>query len=582
MAISTDSFGSPGLGEGIGLQGTLKDYTPLIAKNRMAQQAMAGKAAQKKLDKELEQQAELSDTMKGFKPIGGLPAFHMERQRISAELWNKATELRKVGQPLKGNVEWEKAKMAAQDRFNQLKFVEDRYTPGITSVASKAVNFDEYELNEPLMAALNNPDESDYLRLSGGKLTYAGELLSPYAKVDIDTYAKKLSDRVKPKVSMLDNVLVQQYQGVNDKAAFIEDQIKKAYEPTEVENAINQFKNSSEMMNWLDREERRFAKTGVAFDRNAAMDRQAALLRSSFQDEQRRVLKQLFESKANSLSAGGKQPNKLVNLIAGSTGYESYVRDVGFPSYKADLKNKLKEDQKLFDSTNGDEGSSWWDKLDLSDDMKPDEIYKKIEEYNSDKPYSSAASKEQLESLEFKYPLNTLESIQKTADKIIKNRKALYFTRTDPGLNKYFNLVSPSQKNPVEAKPIAMIENKDGKYMFLAEAKVDRKIKGTDGKEKVVKVISLMEFPFEKNANTIGGEFSLSEQEWIEWFKLKQQELEETGKGTGSKGITFGGQKKEGGLVEPKEISKKFHDKSKNMTKFVYSDGSEEIFKGLL
>ena len=40
--------------------------------------------------------------------------------------------------------------------------------------------------------------------------------------------------------------------------------------------------------------------------------------------------------------------------------------------------------------------------------------------------------------------------------------------------------------------------------------------------------------------------------------------------------------KAEGGLIEPKSISKKFHDKSRNLTKFVYSDGSEEMFNGLL
>jgi hypothetical protein len=339
---------------------------------------------------------------------------------------------------------------------------------------------------------------------------------------------------VKPKVSMLDNVLVQQYQGVNDKAAFIEDQIKKAYEPTEVENAINQFKNSSEMMNWLDREERRFAKTGVAFDRNAAMERQANMLRSSFQNEQRRVLKQLFESKSNSLSVGGSLRNAAVVVE-------------GVFSKEIPLAQEVKEQHNIYLTRLRDDllaNKKVAEEIGLTINTPLSDLPNLIVDYNKRKPDAKLAY------------YSPEEMAKHLANSFKDDKNAKYVSAKDKKRNVVF--VLKYKDKDINAIPQGMTKI-GGEYKFI----VDKQNKnGT---------FTRMTIPLDDNAGVLAGDWlntvpkENAEQAWIDLYEGENIP-----------------KKEQGGMVEPKSVSQKYHNKSKNLTKFVYSDGSEEVFNGIL
>jgi hypothetical protein len=80
-----------------------------------------------------------------------------------------------------------------------------------------------------------------------------------------------------------------------------------------------------------------------------------------------------------------------------------------------------------------------------------------------------------------------------------------------------------------------------------------------------------MTIPLDDNAGVLAGDWlntvpkENAEQAWIDLYEGENIP-----------------KKEQGGMVEPKSVSQKYHNKSKNLTKFVYSDGSEEVFNGIL
>ena len=567
MAIANDSFGSPSLGEGIGLQGTLKDYTPSIIKGIMAGQERKAKAEQKKLDDDLKKQADEDELFGKFKFTGGrFRAFDKERLRLADQWLSKVQELKSSNKPIANNLELKRLEWELQTKFDKIKELEDRYADEYAFI-SKHSDPEVYPQNVNIMQALDNPDENAYKALakSGGDVyNYAGPLYSKYTPIDINKFAKTMAqDRIKPSISFTE-ADVKQYQGVNDKAAFLSTQVNKVYDDKEKQKLIDEFRNSSELDKWLNQEQRYWADQGQLFDRNARKEAQVEIFKSSLQDELRQKLQQIYESK-DAYGPGADQPGKDINIsYTDNAGDQiSYLR----PIAESTVEKRLKAE---FDKYKNGETTDFFESIGLGVDETSrkettfDKFKLKIEKYNSTQSDDNKKIAD--------------------VDKIIKilsgsilskysNRPGINVVRTNAPQNKDFKGVKDGKGNNINAAFMSFIPADKSKGLPAVFLVLRDEGQGN---------YTITEVPAsDHNKSVYGPEFRIDPKvktnDFDYWFNKKKSDAA-SNVGGESINKAYG----DGGKIEPKSVSQKYHNKSKNLTKFVYSDGSEEVFNGIL
>lgn len=555
MAISNDSFGSPGLGEGIGLQGTLKDYTPLIAKSRLAEQAMASKAAQKKLDAELEDQAELDEALSKFKPDGtGLKAFDPQRQKIAKEYFDTIRDLKQKGKSVKGSVEYREAEWKAQNEFNKLKFLEDRYKKELDFIATHK-NDNRFQANERRLQALENPDE--YLLLSGGDIyNNIGPLFEELPQYNIMKDMADMQKTVKPEV--IGKTYLTTLSDGTQTIAYDE---TSEFDQGKIDQAWNRFKTFDSVQ----AEAKKLVDRNFYPDMNSALSALESDFKRPFENSRKIKAKQKFEKDTALSGAGGglgttdwnfqsqKDDNDSKNLTA-VVNNEQLATFINQPN----TKNILDFIEKYQTSTSSRRI------IDRSDISQVDKAIKDFESLIDNDNKDALSLAKQMYGSGFTKDI----PISKAPPRVALKGKSeeLYFSPRGKE-SKTFSVISYNGEKLDNAVILSYgrVVDSTGKSHKFFKVKVPNKRGGEE------MYVPADESSYGKeNRNTIGTPIGVSADRFDEALDKYYT--------AGTKPTKF----ENGGEIQPKEISKKFHDKSRNMTKFVYSDGSEEIFKGLL
>ena len=169
-------------------------------------------------------------------------------------------------------------------------------------------------------------------------------------------------------------------------------------------------------------------------------------------------------------------------------------------------------------------------------------------------------------------------------DKIIKilsgsilskysNRPGINVVRTNAPQNKDFKGVKDGKGNNINAAFMSFIPADKSKGLPAVFLVLRDEGQGN---------YTITEVPAsDHNKSVYGPEFRIDPKvktnDFDYWFNKKKSDAA-SNVGGESINKAYG----DGGKIEPKSVSQKYHNKSKNLTKFVYSDGSEEVFNGIL
>jgi hypothetical protein len=558
MAISTDSFGSPGLGEGIGLQGTLKDYTPLIAKNRMAQQAMAGKAAQKKLDTELAEQEKQNQDLSKFKVFGaGIPAFTPAYQKISDDFVKTLTELKsKPGPPVTSRMEYLQAKAKAQQEFDKLRFQEDSLMPALK--ATQNINPQKQIVDNELLTALWDDTGEGLRKLNNGKIGIPANraLIKDVPQYNFDLDWKNAVKKVVPQ----EGKGYQEAMTPQGVPIFQYDETS-VYTQGDIDRTWNEFKLQPSFKNRV---------KNNAIESNTSEEQIEQELYNQFnalfKNKRKQTASQIREDKSSKFGPGGAQPAKDINIsYTDNAGDQtSYLR----PYAERAVEKRLKDE---FDKYKNGETLDFFESIGLSKDDESrkattyDKFKLKIEKYNS----TQSDESNKIADVDKMIKLLTQQSVFSK----YKNRPGINVVRTNAPQNKDFKGVKDIKGNVIDAAFMSYIPADKAKGLpsvFLV-------LRDNGGGE-----YSITEVPAnDHNKSVYAPEFSIDPKvesnNFDYWFNKKKSDAA-SGVGGESVNEAYG----DGGKVEPKSVSQKYHNKSKNLTKFVYSDGSEEVFNGIL
>ena len=560
MAISTDSFGSPGLGEGIGLQGTLKDYTPLIAKNRMAQQAMAGKAAQKKLDAELAEQEKQNQDLSKFKVFGaGIPAFTPAYQKISDDFVKTLTELKsKPGPPVTSRMEYLQAKAKAQQEFDKLRFQEDSLMPALTE-AQKKHDPTKVKVDQEYLSALWDDTGQKLNAMTGGKSLLPTDrfLVEELPQYNYNKLFKEISASVKPTKEGT-------YTTGRDINGFPTIQFDKTteFDINDINNAWNRLKGQADTIDQANKLVSQNIYSNIDDAYKALYDE----FRNQFKSGTITTASPIREDKNAKFGPGGVQPAKDINIsYTDNAGDQtSYLR----PYAERAVEKRLKDE---FDKYKNGETLDFFESIGLSKDDESrkattyDKFKLKIEKYNS----TQSDESNKIADVDKMIKLLTQQSVFSK----YKNRPGINVVRTNAPQNKDFKGVKDIKGNVIDAAFMSYIPADKAKGLpsvFLV-------LRDNGGGE-----YSITEVPAnDHNKSVYAPEFSIDPKvesnNFDYWFNKKKSDAA-SGVGGESVNKAYG----DGGKVEPKSVSQKYHNKSKNLTKFVYSDGSEEVFNGIL
>lgn len=559
MAISNDSFGSPGLGEGIGLQGTLKDYTPLIAKSRLAEQAMASKAAQKKLDAQLAEEEKLNQDLSKYKVFGaGIPAFTPAYKKISDDFMKTVQELKsKPGVPITSRIEYLQAKSKAQQEFDKLRFQEDALLPALK--AAQTIDPKKQKVNTKLLNAYLD-DTGESLKSQYGKIGLANEPL--ITDISQYNYFKDFGTITKSVVPKKSGTYTPVNIGGREGIQYTKD---SEFTQQDIDNGWNRLKSTASYLNNLDETAKLMAGENATQD---VIDNYKQIVEKQEEDAFRAQFKNSTITTASALyntgyvSGSGIDALRKLNVSIGTldpTVVQNQIIDNAYTNQILDTK------ETLLDLMSKDKNAA--SKLKYKNEkgelqpftsLTPAKYIPLVVQY-----YNSKVD----ESVRIPVPkreafISTGAKSEQQLKELLKNKdKIVSFQITDKGKqNPFIKDLIDENGNPVTGSPMGIIKVGD-QYRFLINEEY------VVGNRKEYGFITV---PIEQNHTAVSTYLKVkdaTEQDWINFYEEKAAKVQK---------------KEQGGLVEPKEISKKFHDKSRNMTKFVYSDGSEEIFKGLL
>lgn len=559
MAISNDSFGSPGLGEGIGLQGTLKDYTPLIAKSRLAEQAMISKAAQKKLDAQLAEEEKLNQDLSKYKVFGaGIPAFTPAYKKISDDFMKTVQELKsKPGVPITSRIEYLQAKSKAQQEFDKLRFQEDALLPALK--AAQTIDPKKQKVNTKLLNAYLD-DTGESLKSQYGKIGLANEpLITDLSQYNYFKDFGTITRSVVPKKGgTYSPTNIGGREGIQyDKTT--------TFDKKDIDNGWNRLKSTASYLNNLEETAKLMAGENATQD---VIDNYKNIIEKQEEDAFRAQFKNSLIKSASALyntgyvSGSGIDALRKLNVSIGTldpTVVQNQIIDNAYTNQILDTK------ETLLDLMSKDKNAA--SKLKYKNEkgelqpftsLTPAKYIPLVVQY-----YNSKVD----ESVRIPVPkreafISTGAKSEQQLKELLKNKdKIVSFQITDKGKqNPFIKDLIDENGNPVTGSPMGIIKVGD-QYRFLINEEY------VVGNRKEYGFITV---PIEQNHTAVSTYLKVkdaTEQDWINFYEEKAAKVQK---------------KEQGGLVEPKEISKKFHDKSRNMTKFVYSDGSEEIFKGLL
>lgn len=554
MAISNDSFGSPGLGEGIGLQGTLKDYTPLIAKSRLAEQAMISKAAQKKLEQDLQDQEKLDKELARLNATAGIPAFTPRYKEEGLKVIKVIEKLKNENKPILTNPEFLKAKFEFQQNMDKIRFEEDEIKRQITGFG-KDPNNEEYDY--------------DYFNALWDETGKSLSAINPEGKPNIVSgrqFIKKL-----PKYNYESD-----WKAAVRKVTPVEG--KGYFETTTAQGTpVLQYDETSKYKQEdIDRTWNEFKLQGSVRDRIKKDAESSGLTEKQIEDELYKQFDALFKDKVkqtastirtdNQYGPGGTQPGKDINIsYTDNAGDQtSFIR----PIAEGLAEKRIKEE---FDKYKKGETLDFFESIGLGKDDESrksvtyDKFKLKIDKYNSTQSDEAMKIGD----------VDRIIGILSRTDQLSKynNRPGINVVRTNAPQNKDFKGVKDSKGKEMEAAFMSYIPADNAKKLpavFLV-------LRNDGGGNYTVTEVPASDY----NKSVYATEFRIDPKaennNFDYWFGKKKSDYE-SGRGGTSIGKAYG----DGGLVEPKTVSQKFHNKSKNMTKFVYSDGSEEIFNGIL
>lgn len=563
MAISNDSFGSPGLGEGIGLQGTLKDYTPLIAKSRLAEQAMASKAAQKKLDAQLAEEEKLNQDLSKYKVFGaGIPAFTPAYKKISDDFMKTVQELKsKPGVPITSRIEYLQAKSKAQQEFDKLRFQEDALLPALK--AAQTIDPKKQKVNTKLLNAYLD-DTGESLKSQYGKIGLANEPL--ITDIPQYNYFKDFGTITKSVVPKKSGTYTPVNIGGREGIQYTKD---SEFTQQDIDNGWNRLKSTASYLNNLDETAKLMAGPNATQD---VIDNYKNIVEKQEEDAFRAQFKNSTITTASTLpkidqyGPGGDQPGKDINIsYTDNAGDQvSFIR----PIAEGLAEKRIKEE---FDKYKKGETLDFFESIGLGKDDESrksvtyDKFKLKIDKYNS------TQSDDAMKIGDVDRIIGLLSRTAQLSK--YNNRPGINVVRTNAPQNKDFKGVKDSKGKEMEAAFMSYIPADNAKKLpavFLV-------LRNDGGGNYTVTEVPASDY----NKSVYATEFRIDPKaennNFDYWFGKKKSDYE-----SGRGGTSIGKAYRDGGLIEPKTVSQKFHNKSKNMTKFVYSDGSEEIFNGIL
>lgn len=556
MAISNDSFGSPGLGEGIGLQGTLKDYTPLIAKSRLAEQAMISKAAQKKLEQDLQDQEKLDKELARLNATAGIPAFTPRYKEEGLKVIKVIEKLKNENKPILTNPEFLKAKFEFQQNMDKIRFEEDEIKRQITGFG-KDPNNEEYdyeyfnslwdESGKSLSAI--NPERKP-------TIVPGRQFIKKLPKYNLMKDMADMQKTVKPEVMGKTYMTT-----LSDGTQTIAYDETSEFDQQKIDQAWNRFKTFDSVQN----EAKKLVEKQFYPDINSALSALELDFKRPFENSRKIKSKQKFEKDSGLGGAGGglgttdwnfqsqKDDNDSKNLTA-VVYNEQLATFVDQPNtknildfiekYKTSSGNRFIIDRS--DVSQVDKAIKDFESLVDNENKDAMELGKKMygDGFNKDTPIGKAPPRQSLKGKSEELYFSPRGKEAKTFTVISYNGE-----RLDNAVVLSYGKVYDASGKEHKFFKVKVPDKKGGEEMYVPADE------SSFGKE---------------NRNTIGTPIGIQAERFDEAIKKYYT--------AGTKPTKFD----KGGQVEPKEISKRFHDKSRNMTKFVYSDGSEEIFKGLL
>jgi hypothetical protein len=577
----TDSFGSPSLGEGIALQAQPKDYTAQIMRGIMAGQDRAAKKQAKAKEQDEAYDKELEALRKEIRPVGLVPIYNNEVKRIWAPVIAKAMELR--------NDKSRKSSMFADEDFQNmlsdariknesLKFnsrvLED------TMKKATLVDRNEYDVDLNIIKLIGSGDEDAWKQLVGNDIYSLPEESAFYRQKqrdligDLTSAAGKMAQEISPTAIGI----IEETTSDNDVYNLLVSGSESKVSAKRIEDFFESWWNSPEVI-----KQREF-NTRRGIDDNTAKENYKNMFKSLFAKQVKQNVSQLREK---SQTPEGQQVYKGMTINKGTYGFdpygvtmaEDYINKLYRSKEDMDRINSLLSDKKYENIGLIKSNTSTQEVIDKLNKMKS--IHdKSIDEEITEIKESKSSDKEKNEAI---------KKIEAKRYKPIWDPAYHASNRKERGAVEKLIVTNDKTKNIVAGLKGITPDTKLEKGQFNT---YDGVIDGIwkDGKDWYVDISVTSKYDKQtKKASSYDTKSSvtrsvlLDDDNWnivVKSLGLSKKEIEGLYDGTiNSNSIP---KKEEGGLVEPKTISKKFHNKSKNLTKFVYSDGTEEVFNGII